>query len=253
MEKVSVIILRNLKKLLIEMRIFSYFIFTLIFLLLFLPLSVFSQTDTANMIRYTPDFEFTDGIYLTFEQVRHNAPIPKSRLITDVEYNSKDFFEQVLDNKFIYFFDHVGMKQQVRTSDIWGFSRSGVLYISMEDGYYRITIIGSICHFVATVTTYDSRYYDPYYYNPYYYNNYYRSGGYPSTYSSSELRQYLLDFDTGEVVDYTKDNLEILLMKDPELHDEYSQLRRKKQKQLKFLYLRKFNERNPLYLPVQTL
>lgn len=146
MEKVSVIILRNLKKLLIEMRIFSYFIFTLIFLLLFLPLSVFSQTDTANMIRYTPDFEFTDGIYLTFEQVRHNAPIPKSRLITDVEYNSKDFFEQVLDNKFIYFFDHVGMKQQVRTSDIWGFSRSGVLYISMEDGYYRITIIGSICH-----------------------------------------------------------------------------------------------------------
>ena len=66
------------------------------------------------------------------------------------------------------------------------------------------------------------------------------------------MRQYLLDFDTGEVMDYEKDNLEILLMKDPELHDEYSQLGRKKQKQLKFLYIRKFNERNPLYIHVQT-
>ncbi len=235
-----------------ERKIFNYYIFLIIFLSLFIPLSVFSQTDTAYMIRYTPDFEFTDGIFLTFEQVRHNAPILKSRLITDIDYNSKDFFEQLVENKFIYFFDHVGIKQQVRTSDIWGFSRNGVLYISMEEGYYRITIIGSICHFVATVTTYDSRYYDPYYNNPYYYSNYYRYGGYPTTRSSNELRQYLLDFDTGEVMDYTKDNLEILLMKDPELHDEYSQLRRKKQKQLKFLYLRKYNERNPLYLPVQT-
>ena len=33
------------------------------------------------------------------------------------------------------------------------------------------------------------------------------------------------------------------------LHDEFAQLRRKKKRQLKFLYLRKFNDRNPLYLP----
>jgi hypothetical protein len=44
--------------------------------------------------------------------------------------------------------------------------------------------------------------------------------------------------------------MEVLLMKDPELHDEYVQLSNKKKKQLKFLYLRKFNEENPLYIPV---
>lgn len=251
MEKINVHTLRDLKKSLVDMNLFGYSIITIMsFLSLFLPFSLFSQADTSNMVMYTPDFEFTDGIYLTFEQVRHNSPIPKSRLITDVDYSSKDFFEQVLDNKNIYFFNNVGMKQQVKTSDIWGFSRNGVLYIAMEEGFYRITIIGSICHFVATVTTYDTRYYDPYHYNPYYYNNYYRYGGYPATFSSNELRQYLLDFDTGEVLDYNRERLEILLMKDPELHDEYSQLRRKKKKQLKFLYLRKYNERNPLYIPV---
>jgi len=58
-----------------------------------------------------------------------------------------------------------------------------------------------------------------------------------------------LDFETGRVYDYDFQSLEVLLMKDPELHDEYAQLRRKKKRQLKFLYLRRFNERNPLYLP----
>jgi hypothetical protein len=38
-------------------------------------------------------------------------------------------------------------------------------------------------------------------------------------------------------------------MKDPELHDEFAQLSKKKRRQLKFMYLRKFNERNPLYIP----
>ena len=38
-------------------------------------------------------------------------------------------------------------------------------------------------------------------------------------------------------------------MRDPELHDEYIGLRKRKKKQLKFFYIRKFNEQNPLYFP----
>ena len=52
-----------------------------------------------------------------------------------------------------------------------------------------------------------------------------------------------------EVYDYDVEALEMLLMKDPILHDEFAQLSKKKKRQLKFLYLRKFNERNPLYIP----
>lgn len=228
----------------------------IIVFLLFMPnvtMVLMAQADTGSMVRYTPDFAFNEGIYLTFQQVRNNAPIPKSRLITEVDYYDKDFFVEVLSNKFIYFYDFFGNRQEVKSSDIWGFSRNGILYILMDDEFFRVTIIGRICHFVATVTTYENRYYDPYYYyNPYYYDSYYRYGRYPSSYSTNEMRQYLIDFDTGQVYDYDTDNLEVLLMKDPELHDEYSQLRNKKKKQLRFLYLRKFNERNPLYFPAQS-
>jgi hypothetical protein len=63
------------------------------------------------------------------------------------------------------------------------------------------------------------------------------------------MRQYLIDFESGKVMDYDYKSMEVLLMKDPELHDEYMKLSKRKKKQLKFFYLRKFNERNPLYLP----
>ena len=63
------------------------------------------------------------------------------------------------------------------------------------------------------------------------------------------MRQYLLDFKTGNVLDYNEEGIELLLMADPVLHDEFASLRKKKQKQLKFMYIRKFNERNPLYFP----
>jgi hypothetical protein len=52
-------------------------------------------------------------------------------------------------------------------------------------------------------------------------------------------------------MDYDFKSIEVLLMKDPELYDEFVALRKRKKKQLKFYYLRKFNERNPLLIPVE--
>ena len=72
------------------------------------------------------------------------------------------------------------------------------------------------------------------------------------TQGNTELKQYLLDFKTGNILEYDVKSIELLLMADPELHDEFAALNNKKQKQMKFLYLRKFNERNPLYFPKNT-
>lgn len=216
------------------------------------PVVALAQKDTVIMVKYTPEFKFEDGIYLNFQQVKANSPVSKSRLLTSSDYDDKDFFDYMQNSKSFSFYDQLGVKQTVKADDIWGFSRNGILYIRLDNNYHRITIVGQICHFVATVTTYDTRYYDPYYYNPYNYYNY-RYGAYPTMSSSSEMRQYLLDFNTGKVMDYDTDELEVLLMQDPELHDEYAALRNKKKKQQKFLFIRKFNEKNPLYLPVKQI
>lgn len=217
----------------------------IILLLVFLP--AFTQTDSSDLVKYTPDFRFKEGIYVTFEQVKQNKPIPKSRILTDVGYDDPYFFDRVVEKKKIYYYDNNGVKQEIPVSNIWGYARNGILYIGINEGFYRITIVGSICHFVANLTTYNS-YYNTYpYYNYYDYSNPYNLQQSPRT--TTEMRQYLIDFSTGKVMEYDVASVEILLMKDPELYDEFMGLRNKKKKQLKFLYIRKFNEKNPLYFP----
>jgi hypothetical protein len=213
-----------------------------------------------GMVKYTPNFKFNDGIYLNFEQVKMNSPIPKAKLLTSVDYNDREFFKKILEGDKIYFYDNMGVRQDIAKNSIWGYSRNGVLYVQVQENFNRITFIGSICHFVADITTYDSRYYgSPYgyydpYYSPYSYSNYYNPYSYYSPYRSNmtrdELKQYLLDFESGKVLEFDVDNTELLLMKDNKLYEEYVQLSRRKKKDLMFVYIRKFNEENPLYIPI---
>lgn len=203
-----------------------------------------SQTDSTEMVEYTSDYEFSDGIFLNFEQVKQNKPIPKLRIIATIDYNRLDFFDKILENEVVYLYDQRGMKQEVQVDNIWGYADKGKLYIHWNNEFNRIPYLGNVSHFVANKTIYQNRHYDNYSYNSYYYDR--------SMYSPTptvEARQYILDFETGSVYDFDVNSVESVLVRDPELHDEYNRLRKRKKKQLMFLYLRKYNERNPLYLP----
>ena len=218
--------------------------------------------ENEGMVKYTPDFRFNDGIYLNFDQVKMNKPIPKAKLLTSVDYNDREFFKKLFELDKIYFYDNMGIRQEIEKNSIWGYARNGMLNIQVQENFNRITFVGSICHFVADITTYDSRYYSsPYgYYDPYYspygyrsyyspYSPYYSPYRQPNT-SRTELRQYIIEFESGKVLEFDVQNTGLLLMKDPELHEEYVKLSRRKKKDLMFVYLRKFNERNPLFIPV---
>jgi hypothetical protein len=220
--------------------------------------------EREGMVKYTPDFRFRDGIYVNFDQVKQNSPIPKAKLLTSTDYNDKEFFKKLLESEKIYYYDGMGVRQEISVSNIWGYARNGVLYIQVQNNFNRITFVGSICHFVADVTTYDNRYYspygsgyyDPYYYSPYGYGNYYSPYGsyYPpygrNTMSKNEIKQYLIDFENGKILEFDQKNTEILLMKDSQLYEEYVRLPRKDRKDLMFVFIRRFNENNPLYIPV---
>jgi len=234
-----------------------------IVLLTALGIALSAQDPDTERVLFTPDFRFIDGIYVEFEQAKGNKPIPKSKILTSADYNDRDFFNKILDNDKIYYYDAIGIRQEIEKTEIWGYSRNGILYIQVQGGFNRITFVGSLCHFVADITSYDRRYYgspynnyDPYYYSPYSYSNYYNpyySPYYmpyrPTTVAKNELVQYVLDFESGKIIEYDVNNIEILLMKDPELYQEFVTLSRKKKKQMLFFYIRRFNENNPLYLP----
>lgn len=223
-------------------------------------LSGIAQQDTSALVKYTQDFRFKDGFYVNFEQVQKNDPIPKAKIVTSTDYNSRDFFKNVIDNDRIYFFDALGIRQEIEVSSLWGYSRNGILYRQLQGNFHRITFVGKICHFVADITTYDQGYsgYPPYgYYNPYSYSpyssyNYYNPYGYNNSYRTTarnELKQYIIDFETGRELEYEPKNIEVMLMKDSELYDQYLKLSRKGKKQMAFYYIRMYNEKHPLYLP----
>src|SRR5664279_3519381 len=63
------------------------------------------QEDKTGLVKYTPDFKFNDGIYLNFDQVKMNSPIPKAKLLTSVDYNDREFFKKIFEGDKVYFYD----------------------------------------------------------------------------------------------------------------------------------------------------
>ena len=64
----------------------------------------------------------------------------------------------------------------------------------------------------------------------------------------TELRQFVFDTQTNKVFDFTVKNMEILLKNDAELYAEFMKLKKRAKADSIFIYLRKYNEKHPLYL-----
>jgi hypothetical protein len=227
-------------------KIFSFF---LIALLGFRALNA-TGSDTSRLVKYTPDFYFSDGIFLDYKQFEKNNPVAKARILTTIDYDDNDFFKKITEQKTFSFYDDFGKKFDIPTKSIWGYADNGILHVNVNQEFFRVTIVGAICHFVAYVTSYNyspSPYYSPYNrYNTYSYSPTYRN-------EKTDLRQYVIEFRTGKILEYSINNLEVLLLADTELYEEFIELRKKKKKQKAFYYIRKFNERNPIYFPANGL
>lgn len=213
-----------------------------LFFFVMLVTFVSAQVDSVKLVKYSSNFRFNEGLYITHSQLVQNNPIPKNRIISKYNKTDFDFFDKLLKEPTLSYFDEFGLRKEIEKDKLWGFCRRGAIYINWGDGFNRIPVVGSVCHFIASVTTYEDRYYNPSYGYSYY--------SMPNTQTKTEIYQFILDFKTGRVLEYTASNLKVILMADPELYDEFNSLKKKKQKQMKFLYLRKFNEKFPLYVPI---
>jgi hypothetical protein len=227
--------------------------YTIIALLsFFIGITGYTQTDTVKRVKYTPEFQFNPGLYLNFNQVKENNPIPAIRIISNDDPFDFNFYRNLVKNKSIGYFDEYGAQQEISTTQIWGYCQDGKIFILYNGEFNRVPIIGHVCHFIADVTVVDTHY-DPYYsdyynygyYNPYYYRPYNR------TTKTREMRQYLLEFETGKILDFNRESVQVVLMQDPELYDEFMKVKKRQQNDLLFFFLRRLNEKNPLTIPVR--
>ncbi|HRG37313.1 MAG TPA: hypothetical protein PK289_02175 [Bacteroidia bacterium] len=204
----------------------SVFIFLLI-------ISKLSTSQNAT-VAYSRDFEFKEGIYLTIDQFKQNNPIPISDIVSAVPKTEHNFLTQVLDQKTVTFKDETGQEQKLATASIWGYCRNRSVFLNFNQTFNRLNVIGSLCHFTSEVVVVS--YQDPTYYGRGI-NNSYR-----------ELKQFILNTESNSVNDFTVPAMEQALKSEPQLLNDFQKLRKKEKSNSIFIYLRKFNEKRPLYL-----
>lgn len=216
----------------------KYIILSILFLSV--NFTALAQKDSSSQIAYSAGYKFREGFFLSLEQVKNNSPLIKEKIISKINSNDPDFYTKALSEKTLSYFDANGIKTDVTVSSIWGYSKNCALYINWNDEFNRIPVIGSVCHFIGSeIVINDSRsdiFYDPY------------SMAMPSNYATKEMRQFLFDFETGKIMDYTVQSISVILMRDTQLFDEFNAIKGSKKKQMLFYYLRKYNEKHPLML-----
>lgn len=215
---------------------------TIIILVLFFSQS-YAQTEKSEYVEYSISYRFKDGFYLNHNDFLQNSPIPFESVVNP-DFKNQNFIENFKNAKSVSYFNEFGNLTQISSKDIWGYAYNGRPHIHWAGDYNLIPYIGQVSHFVATIRViydnYHSGFHDPYFYR----------GTRPVRYHD-EIRQFLIDFETGKILDFNVDNIKFILQRDRELMEEFDGLRKRRKERMKFYYLRQFNERNPLYLPIK--
>jgi hypothetical protein len=203
----------------------------------------------AQSINIDNNTVFRDGVYASYEDFLHNDP---SYAIESFEIKWKDTpFFNMLKMKSCKSYKN-GKIKKTDLRQIWGICVNGVPYIQYSIGvpyslqfgnkalelngnlaFSRIRILGNICHFNVE-DVYKTRT-----------KSVFRSKAFTNEVSGRMIRaQRLLKLSTGKVFEYDEFVLSQLIKDDELLANQYKKEKDRPHKM--FLYLQKYNERNPL-------
>lgn len=200
--------------------------------LLLLTLLATGAVRGQDSVRYSANYVFHDGIYLDFHDFRGNRPaIPKEALTTQQGQRVAEL--RTAGNR-LYYPDSTGERVRIDLDRSWGFCDQGVVYIRAGNGFPRIGLMGSLAHLVYDATY---RNFDPYMYG----------GG--TNYTVEEQR--FLDMLTGAFLPVNAAGIYPVLSRDALLKEEFDSLPKRQQKRPEtvFLFMRRYNDRHPLYFP----
>jgi len=199
----------------------SGLILVLTLLMSMLHLSVSAQIDEFNVEEYYIGFPFEEGIYQTFDEFKSNQP----GIQLAFEIRQSQLF---LEN------DSSGELNRIDPSTIWGYSKAGNVYISVEGGFWRIINMGSLAHFTAViVTTFQTL----------------DAFGFPITQSNKRLEHMFLDTETSEIKMLNSKEMQVYVDQEPILASQKTKLKNKAEKLI--VVLKAYNKLNPLYFYIE--
>ena len=177
-----------------------------------------------------------DGMYLKWEDFRTQHSIAKESIDSKYDKSHLDFLNKAMKEKTVTFSSN-GIKTRMETSKIWGFFQNGYLFLNYNGEFYRVPTFGSISYLIAVVEVINpgGGYYTPGY------------GMMNTPYKTDEVRSFLMNYYDGTIRPFSQAEAEELISRDKDLFTEYNALKRKQRKEQIARYIRKYNERNPIY------
>lgn len=200
----------------------------LIFILL--NFQLFSQNDSTIL---DPRFGLNDGVFLSYYDFRHNHPILKSDLITNLDTNQIDFIAKALSHEK-FKFQKDGSVNTMESKKVWGFFQNNALHLCYNSEFYRVPVFGVISYLVATVKVINPGYYDP------------RFGQIGNT-TTTELKEFLMSIYDGSIQEFTIQRAEELMSTDKVFFEEYRKLSVNKRRKQIYGNIRRFNTLHPIY------
>jgi hypothetical protein len=190
----------------------------------------------ADSVVCNETFKISEGVYTSYYDFRKQIAIKKEQIDSPYDKTHLDFFSKTMKEAKLNFSGASG-KISLDTRNIWGFYQNGYLYVNYAGEFYRVPTFGSISYLLAMVEVINpgGGFYTPGY------------GMQNTVYKTDEVRTFLMNFYDGIVRPYSQDEAEKLISRDAELYAEYKALKSKQRKEQVSRYIRKYNERNPVY------
>jgi hypothetical protein len=209
-------------------------------MLFLLCYSSLCQLRAQDSIAYTKDFRLYEGLYLGYQDFRYNWPIPKEKIITKINKDQLDFYSILIEQEFIEYTERDGTVSKVKSEQVWGYCQNNIIFINQEKNFFRIPVFGAISNFIGTVEVLNySPGFDPFMNAPMNSN----------ASKIREIRQYLFDFYSGEIVPFNLEKLEEFLKRDEAVYKEFMTLSKKNKKESATKYIRMYNEKHLVYFP----
>lgn len=210
----------------------------------------FAQGDT---ILLTKNFKFEDGLYLSFESFQRNQPDLKwEQVRAQVFSNPQTFITQI---------ETIKLKDTTRHKplfiyDIYGISLDGIPYLQLAKGatdselptFAGLQVRGKLCYFEyekTEETNVKIQAYNPLNGKPF------RTGFVKRT--IPVLYPKILNFNTGEIVSFDKENLLNQIVEDRQLSKTIKNLTAQEVEEKLFKCLLIYDDRNPAFIKTEPI
>jgi len=104
-------------------------------IVLFMFLFSLCNAQVSEKNAYSRDYEFKEGIYLSIEQFKNNAPVIVADILSELPKEQIDFLTQVMDQNVVNYKDSAGIEKKIQPRELWGYSQNRAVYINFNNEF----------------------------------------------------------------------------------------------------------------------